>query len=575
MQQHDRRMQHDDCREALLRDEITPVVREHLQRCASCARLADEVAALKADLRNPPPAPRDLVERALERHAHEGISAADRPGNRFGRLVFLGARRPRRSGRRRRGALLVAALSGSAAIATLCVIAFVLGPAPGAAIATMPLSADCPDGPAGSGDARPGSAREPTVVVAGIWTGKEQERFKEVLERFQDRTGEKVMYAYKSRDIATKLPADLAKPLNARILDDCPPDVALLPQPGLLEDFARHGQLKALDATTAALVRKNYPPEWRQMASVDGKPYGVWLKAANKSTIWYSRRLFEKAGIERPPRTLDELEEVTAKLRTARIKPFAVAGKDGWTLTDWFENAYLRTAGPGAYGKLARGDVSWTDPTVREALLRLSDVLGRPGWLDDDVATAMNTTFEQSVAQVFARGEAAMVFEGDFVASNIGEDAQDDVGAFPFPTDGGADNGVVVGGDVAVQFTDNPAANKLMRFLATPEAAESWARAGGFISPNRKLDATTYEDPVMRRLAEAVIDAEAVRFDLSDLQPPAFGASRTQGMWPLFQRYLEEGPASITRVTSALQAGVDAARSCEENNSEGKVAAQC
>lgn len=570
--QYDRRMQHDDCREALLRDEISPAVREHLQRCAPCARLADEVAALKADLRNPPPAPKDLVERVLERHA---IAAADRPRGRFGRLGRFGARTPRGRGRRRRGALLVAALSGSAAIATLSVIAFVLGPGSGAAIATMPLSADCPDGPGGSGGAHTGSAREQTVVVAGTWTGEEQKWFEEVLERFQEQTGEKVMYAYKSRDIATKLPADLAQPLNARILDDCPPDVALLPQPGLLEDFARHDQIKALDATTAALVKKNYPPQWRQMATVDGKPYGVWLKAANKSTIWYSRRLFAKAGIEQLPRTLDDLEEVTAKLRAKAIKPFAVAGKDGWTLTDWFENVYLRTAGPAPYGKLARGDLSWTDPTVRAALLRLSKILGRPKWLDEDIASAKNTTFEQSVAQVFARGEAAMVFEGDFVASHIGEDAQDDVDAFPFPTDGAVDSGLVVGGDVAVRFTDNAAARKLMRFLAKPEAAESWARAGGFISPNRELDMSTYEDPVMRRLAEAVIKAEAVRFDLSDLQPPAFGASRSQGMWPLFQRYLEEGPASIGRVTRALQAGVQAARSCEEKNSEGKVAAQC
>ena len=565
-------MQHDDCREALLRDEITPAVQEHLQRCASCARLADEVAALKADLRNPPPAPTDLVERVLERHA---TAAADRRGSRF-RLGPVRARTRRGRARRRRGALLVAALSGGAAIATLCVVAFVLGPASGAAIATMPFSADCPDGPGGSGDAQTGSAREQVVVVAGTWAGEEQKRFVEVLERFEEQSGENVVYAgYKWRDIATKLPADLAQPLKSRILEDCPPDVALLPQPGLLEDFARHDQIKALEAGTAKLVKKNYAAHWRRMATVDGKPYGVWFKAANKSTIWYSKRLFAKAGIEQLPRTLDELEEVAAQLRSKAIKPFAVAGKDGWTLTDWFENVYLRTAGPDRYGKLARGEMRWTDPTVRAALSRLSRILGRPKWLDRDIATAKNTTFEQSVAQVFARGEAAMVFEGDFVASHIGEDAQDDADAFPFPTDGGADTGLVVAGDVAVQFTKNAAASKLMRFLAKPEAAASWARAGGFISPNHELSTSTYEDPIMQRLAEEVIEAEAVRFDLSDLLPPAFGASRWQGMWPLFQRYLERGPASIRGVTRALQAGVQAARACEEENRQGNFAAQC
>lgn len=568
-------MQHDDCREALLKDEITPSVRKHLQRCASCTRLAGEVSALKNDLRNPPPAPRDLADRVLARYEAAGDRQHGRPR---GRRAPLRPRTRRRCGPRRRAPLLIAALTSSVAIAALSVTALILGPASSAAVATMDLTAVCPAAPRDSGDADTGNMREQGIVVAGTWTGEEAKRFIEVLARFQQQTGYKVMYASKDRDIATKLPADLAdslnaRILNARILDNCPPDVALLPQPALLGDFARHGQLKELDTKTTALVKRNYSSQWRQLATVDGKPYGVWLKAANKSTIWYSRRLFAKGGVQ-PPRTLDELEEVTAKLRATGIRPFAVAGKDGWTLTDWFENVYLRTAGPNLYGKLARGDVSWTHPTVRAALLRLSEILGRPTWLDDEVRRAMKTTFEQSVAQVFARADAAMVFEGDFVASNIAEDAQDDVGTFAFPTAGRADSAVVVGGDVAVQFTDNPAARKLMSFLATPEAAAPWARAGGFISPNQALDLKTY-DPVTSVLAEELIDAQAVRFDLSDLQPPAFGARSTQGMWPLFQRYLKDGPASIGRVTRALQAGVKAARACEEKNSDGEVAAQC
>lgn len=550
-------MHHDDCREAVLKDEMTRRVRSHLERCPSCARLADAVAEIKADLRSPPPASSDLVERVLERYARE--ETATNPQRAYPwEATMLRAPTRRWRGWRHPARRLVAGVA--VAIVAVGVSWLGLGPATGGAIAMGPFTAACAD-TAGQ------------LVVAGTWAGEERARFVEVLERFEDMTGAEVRFEYKTRDIAAKLPPDIARPLTDRVASGCPPDVALLPQPALLEDFARHNQLKPLDASTATLVESNYPRQWRRLATVDGKSYGVWLKAANKSTIWYSRGLFDQAGV-RPPRTIDELQEVADKLRAAGITPFAVAGDDGWTLTDWFENVYLRTAGPGLYRRLASGDLSWTHSSVRNALLQMSKILDRAGWRDEDVSTAMTTDFEDSVAQV-ARGEAAMVFEGDFVGSFIDEQSRRDIGAFAFPTGGAPDGAAVVGGDVAVQFTDKPAARALMRFFATPEAVEPWARAGGLISPNRKLDLRTYRDPIARGLAKELIDAEAVLFDLSDVQPPAFGSMSQQGMWPLFQRYLKDGPSSVEDVTRDLQAGAQSARACEKANSGGKVAAQC
>ena len=49
-------------------------------------------------------------------------------------------------------------------------------------------------------------------------------------------------------------------------------------------------------------------------------------------------------------------------------------------------------------------------------------------------------------------------------------------------------------GDVAALLNDTPAARELIRFLATPEAAESWVKAGGFISPNTQVDVGDYPD---------------------------------------------------------------------------------
>ena len=395
------------------------------------------------------------------------------------------------------------------------------------------------------------------LEVAGVWRGEEARSFRAVLARFERRTGAQVTYAYETHDIA--------KTLKERLDRGCPPDVALLPQPGLLRDLAERGRLEPMGPAVRSLVRRNYADEWRRRATVDGKLYGVWFKAADKSTFWYSRSAFRRAGV-RPPRTWQGLMRVAQQLRASGIAPFSVAGADGWTLTDWFENVYLATAGRARYDALAGQRLPWTDPSVSAALERLADILGRGDWLAGGTRGALRTDFEESAGQVFGRRQiAGMLFEGDFVASQIVEQGAaraGDIGLFAFPGIHGDPPPTVVGGDVAAQFTTKPLGRKLMQFLATPEAAVPWARAGGFISPNLGLDRDAYRDATTRRLARAVATAEGLRFDLSDLQPPAFGASAGQGMWEILRRYLED-TTSVAVTSRQLERAARAARVCE------------
>lgn len=101
-----------------------------------------------------------------------------------------------------------------------------------------------------------------------------------------------------------------------------------------------------------------------------------------------------------------------------------------------------------------------------------------------------------------------------------------------------------------------------MAYLATADAAAPWARAGGFLSPNRALDARMYRDPVTRRAAALLARTPTVRFDLSDLQPPAFGATAEQGMWSIFQDFLAD-PGDPERTARKLERAARAAWACE------------
>jgi len=364
------------------------------------------------------------------------------------------------------------------------------------------------------------------LEVMASWTGIEQTHFESVLADFSRRTGVVVTYTSGHRG----LPALL----DARLKAGRPPDVALLPQPGLLRRYAAAGVLVPLDNATLRLVQRHYAPVWQALGSAQDHVYGVWFKGANKSLVWYDVGAFERAGIV-PPDRLGGLLAVARTLQAHGMAPFSLGGADPWTLTDWFENLYLSIAGPAAYDRLAAHQMPWTDPTV-ESTLSLMKQLLVPRFVLGGISGAEQTNFEDSVAHAFTRpARAAMVSEGDFVASvltarttaRIGVDV--DVFAFPAARTGVL--AVMGGGDVAVQMRSSAAGAELMRYLASPGAAAIWAAARGFISPNLDVDLSTYPDAHTRSVARSLLEAgDSFRFDLSDLQPEAFGAHADRGI---------------------------------------------
>ena len=73
-----------------------------------------------------------------------------------------------------------------------------------------------------------------TLEVVGAWHDAEQKSFRAVLDRFEQETGAKVAY--------TSAGDDVPATLTARISRGNPPDVAMLPQPGLLADLVAAGR---------------------------------------------------------------------------------------------------------------------------------------------------------------------------------------------------------------------------------------------------------------------------------------------------------------------------------------------
>ncbi|MEU8828668.1 extracellular solute-binding protein [Streptomyces sp. NPDC048636] len=407
----------------------------------------------------------------------------------------------------------------------------------------------------GDGDSSKGEQKlkGQTVNVAGTWTGVEMKNFKKVLEAFSEKTGAKTNFVPTGDNVSTVI--------GSKIEGGKAPDVVMVPQVGVLKQFAKKGWLTPLSKKVGAQAGATFATVWKKYGTVDGTYYGLYFKASHKSTVWYSPQAFEQAGVE-PPKSYEEMLKTAKTVSDSGTPAFSIGGEDGWVLTDWFENIYLSQAGPEMYDKLASHSIPWTDPSVVKALTTLGKLFGDKNLVAGGNTEALRTDFPESVENVFgSEPKAGMVYEGDFVGGlisgqfnkKVGEDAR----FFPFPAVDGKKAPVVSGGDAAVVLKagkNKKAAMAFLEYLASPEAAALWAGAGGFVSPNTNLKPTAYKDETTRAIAESLVDAgDNVRFDMSDQAPAAFGGTVGTGEWKILQDFLKN-PSDAKGTARKLEA---------------------
>ena len=309
-----------------------------------------------------------------------------------------------------------------------------------------------------------------TVSVLSLWGGGEQEAFQKVLAQFTKDTGIDTKYE-SARDF---LPV-----IRSRLAAGNPPMVAIIPRPGIVQDLAGEGSLISLEdlGLDPEEINANYGEAWTDLTTVDGTVYGVVAKANSKSVVWYD----PSDGKVKPVETFDELKSTTEQLQSDPMSPWALGAKDSWTLTDWFENIYARTAGAEKYNQLFSGELDFTDQSVKDALTMMTELLNNEtvvGGIDG----ALGTGFVDGIGQVFsANAQAHMYMEGGFVGGIALADVNpnlkpgETIDFFPFPTiEESAGDPLVGGGDITAAFVNNEDVAKLVEYLAWPEAPEGY-----------------------------------------------------------------------------------------------------
>jgi len=379
-------------------------------------------------------------------------------------------------------------------------------------------------GPGDAGDA------DGVVTIYGTIADTEDELLQESWAAWEEENDIDIQYE-SSKEFETQI--------SIRAQGGNAPDIAIFPQPGLLNDLASREYIQPAPEGVAANVAEYWSDDWAAYATSGDTLYGAPLMASVKGYVWYSPAKFAEWGVE-VPTTWDELLDVTKTIAdTTGDAPWCAGfqsdAASGWPGTDWVEDLVLRQSGADVYDQWVNHEIPFNDPQIEEALDAVGDVLLNPDYVNagyGNVETINATTFGD-VARVIGEGNCALHHQASFFDgfltdpangnTTVGPDA--DVWAFLLPpvdaTDGKA---VVGGGEIVAAFSNDADTIKVQEYLSSPEWANSRVKLGGVISANSGLDPASASSPILQDAIKILTDPDTTfRFDASDLMPGVVG----------------------------------------------------
>jgi alpha-glucoside transport system substrate-binding protein len=326
--------------------------------------------------------------------------------------------------------------------------------------------------------------------------------------------------------------------LKTKVQGNNAPDLAIIPQPGLLQTFATAGKLKAASDVLTKTASANWTKDWISYATVDGVYFGAPMGANLKSLVWYSPKEFAKFHYTVPTTWADMLK-LSDKMAADGNKPWCAGIESGtatgWPLTDWMEEVMLRLHGPKVYDDWVNHKIPFNDPQVADVLKMVGQVLKNPKYVNagiGDVKSIATTAFQKGGLPI-EKGKCMLHQQASFYAANwdkgytIGSKPTDDLFAFYEPTINDNFGKPIEGaGEFVVAFSNRAEVEATQLYLASGEWATSRAKvATGWVSANQKVDKSAFTDPVDQLSVQLLTDPKATfRFDGSDAMPASVGA---------------------------------------------------
>ncbi|MFC0560559.1 ABC transporter substrate-binding protein [Halalkalibacter alkalisediminis] len=142
----------------------------------------------------------------------------------------------------------------------------------------------------------------------------------------------------------------------------------------------------------------------------------------NIEGYWFNKQIFEENGLDIPT-TWDELLVVSETLNENGVQPFAVAGQERWPLTRYINAYATRLYGVEAMAKVNDGELSISDEGFVEATTMVQD-MAQKGYFGQ----GFNAIDYQTANDMFLNGQAAMLYMGSWVLSDLNDESRNNMG---------------------------------------------------------------------------------------------------------------------------------------------------
>ena len=364
--------------------------------------------------------------------------------------------------------------------------------------------------------------------------------------------------------------------LAARVESGDLPDIAIVRRPAQVAELARRGLL--VDLSTFVDVAAIKAADGQYVAGLgtvaadgawpatEGRVYAVPVTLEARSTVWYPRAEFERAGYG-VPGSLDALYALSGRMVADGLHPWciglasSVAPGDA---VDFVEELVLRSVGRAEYDRWTNGLTAFVDSPVRNAFQAFRALVSSTGTTLGGVGGALQTPERLAAWPMLVVPPACWLhLGGGTERSSLPAGRSGVVATFPFPGKDSASSAVLRGrAFMLVVFHDRPEVRRAVgAIVSVPPAAvlDSLARAGMWSAVPGAAEGPGLDDTrtlESERLHAALGDG-TFRVAASDLMPTPVSIAFTQGMLT----YLTWGDARLEDVLVGIDQGRNAATS--------------
>lgn len=297
--------------------------------------------------------------------------------------------------------------------------------------------------------------------------------------------------------------------LKTRLLSGDPPDIFTTAPGAQMVEQAKNGYI--LDITNEPMLQ-NVMPGQVESTKIDGKVYGIPYDIVSL-VVLYNKKIFADNGVK-VPANYDEMLQVCETLKSKNIVPVAYGIKDAY-LTQFLPYQISPTAvyakNPNWDSDLVAGKAKFNSPEWKR-VVEVPFELGKKGYFTKN---SLGVGDQQSV-EMFAKGEAAMTFNGSWAVGTARAANPDiELGIFPFPANQAGEEAwmtTMVGQVMAISATSKnlDECKKYLTAWTNKDYAQLWTDRAKSISTI--MGVNNNFDPVMNDLTPYMENQKSWQF---------------------------------------------------------------